>query len=90
MEISWKAKIFYPASLLKNSNLTEATFYVLIPDHCLLEMVCLQDYISAEHEHKPQYVNIVQDATFVGMSNHATTIFINLKVVVRPSHAGPV
>jgi len=51
-------------------------------------MVCLQDYISAEH--KPQYVNIVQDATFVGMSNHATTIFINLKVVVRPSHAGPV
>ena len=63
LEISWSGEVFYPASLLKNSNLTEVTLYLArhISKPSNDHENCLHNYISAGH--KPQYVNIVQNSS---------------------------
>ena len=61
MEISW-SEVLYPASLLKNSNLTEVTLYLstqksISSPPLFRYKSCIQDYISAGY--KPKHVNIV-------------------------------
>ena len=62
LEILW-SEVFYPASLLKNSNLTEVTLYVTsyksFSSSSFRYEACVQDYILAGC--KPQYLNIVPD-----------------------------